>query len=249
MARKRGGGSLTPTSTAPGWMCTYGDLVTQLLIFFVLLFSFSNVDKGKFNSAMVSLQGSLGILEGQGIGLVGDGGGSLPTPTPSDMSQLQAAQKLIREELAASGDGGAGGTGTEGIEMVIEERGLVIRMKDSVLFDSGQAELKPAARAVLNDVAEALRKLPNHVRIEGHTDNRPIRTSAFPSNWELSTSRATNVIRYLIEQCGLSAKRLSAAGYGEFRPVADNGTDAGRAKNRRVDLVLLPITVSAGEPK
>lgn len=246
MARKRGGGSLTPTSTAPGWMCTYGDLVTQLLIFFVLLFSFSNVDKGKFNSAMVSLQGSLGILEGQGIGLVGDGGGSMPTPTPSDMSQLQTAQKLIREELAGSGDGA---TGTEGIEMVIEDRGLVIRMKDSILFDSGQAQLKPAARTVLNDVAEALRKLPNHVRIEGHTDNRPISTSAFPSNWELSTSRATNVIRYLIEQRGLSAKRLSAAGYGEFRPVADNGTDAGRGQNRRVDLVLLPITVSAGEPK
>ncbi|MGE5559978.1 MAG: OmpA family protein [Chloroflexota bacterium] len=244
MARKRsGGGSFAPTSNAPGWMLTYGDLVTQILIFFVLLFSFSNVDQGKFGAAMISLQGSLGVLPGSTAIIdtgTGSGGTSQPTMTQADMGQLEQAQKLIQEGLGA----------TAGVETTIEDdRGLVIRLKDSILFDSGQADLKPAAKAVLDKVAESARKLPNHIRIEGHTDNRPINTARFPSNWELSTARATNVIRYLIEHSGLSAKRLSAAGYGEYRPVSDNSTEAGRAENRRVDIVLLPITFSAGEPK
>lgn len=245
MARKRGGGcSFAPTSNAPGWMLTYGDLVTQILIFFVLLFSFSNVDQGKFGSAMISLQGALGVLPGTttivDTGTGGGTGSTQPTMTQADMGQLEQAQKLIQEGLGA----------TEGVETTIEgDRGLVVRMKDSILFDSGQADLKPAAMAVLDKLAGTLRQLPNQVRIEGHTDNRPISTAKYPSNWELSTARATNVIRYLIEHSGLSPKRLSAAGYGEYRPVSDNGTDAGRADNRRVDIVLLPITFSATEPK
>jgi chemotaxis protein MotB len=225
-------------------MTTYGDLVTQLLIFFVHLFTFSSVDKGKFGSAMISLQGALGILPGStAIVDTGTGGGTgstQPTMTQADMGQLEQAQRLIQEGLGSE----------EGVETTIEgDRGLVIRMKDSILFDSGQAALKPAAREVLDKLADMVRELPNQVRIEGHTDNRPISTAQFPSNWELSTARATNVIRHLIENCGLSAKRLSAAGYGEYRPVSDNTTDAGRADNRRVDVVLLPMTFSATEPK
>ena len=245
MARKRGGGgSLAPTSNAPGWMLTYGDMVTQILIFFVLLFSFSKVDQGKFGSAMISIQGALGVLPGStAIIDTGEGGGagaSQPTMTEADLGQLEQAERLIREQLG----------GTEGVELAIEgDRGLIVRMKDSVLFDSGQAELKPAAMAVLDKLAETVKGLPNQIRIEGHTDDRPIHTALYPSNWELSTARATNVIRYLIERCGMSPKRLSAAGYGEYRPVADNSTETGRARNRRVDIVLLPLTFAANEPK
>lgn len=245
MARKRrGGGSLAPASNAPGWMLTYGDMVTQILIFFVLLFSFSKVDQGKFGSAMISIQGALGVLPGNTAivdsGESGSASTSLPTMTEADFGQLEQAERLIRDQLGS----------TEGVELTIEDdRGLVVRMKDSVLFDSGQADLKPAAMAVLARLAETVKGLPNQIRIEGHTDDRPIRTVRYPSNWELSTARATNVIRYLIEQCGLSPKRLSAAGYGEYRPVADNSSEAGRARNRRVDIVLLPLTFAANEPK
>lgn len=245
MARKRGGGgSFAPTSNSPGWMLTYGDMVTQILIFFVLLFSFSKVDQGKFGSAMISIQGALGVLPGStaivDTGEAGGAGAGQPTMTEADMGQLEQAQRLIREQLG----------GTEGVELALEgDRGLVIRMKDSVLFDSGQAELKPAAKTVLDKLAETVKGLPNQIRIEGHTDDRPIHTPQYPSNWELSTARATNVIRYLIERCGLSPKRLSAAGYGEYRPVADNSSEAGRARNRRVDIVLLPLTFAANEPK
>src|SRR5690606_12488447 len=111
------------------------------------------------------------------------------------------------------------------VEVELTERGVVVRFAEGVLFDLGRAELKPEARRFLTELSSLLKEVPNPVRVEGHTDNLPIRTERFPSNWELSTPRATNVIRYLIEEHGLDPRRLSAAVYVEYRPLAHNDTD------------------------
>lgn len=124
--------------------------------------------------------------------------------------------------------------------------GVVISLAGNVLFDSGRAELRPQGLDLLDDLAAKLRDMPNDIRIEGHTDNVAIATSLYPSNWELSSARATTVGRYLIEHGGIAAKRVGAVGYGEWRPVASNDSREGRAQNRRVDVVILfpqvPIT-------
>jgi chemotaxis protein MotB len=108
-----------------------------------------------------------------------------------------------------------------------------------MLFDSGKSDLKPRGMTLLDTLAERLRTMPNEIRVEGHTDNIPIATPLYPSNWELSSARATTVGRYLAEHSDVAPNRIIAAGYGEFRPVASNDTREGRARNRRVDLVVL----------
>ncbi len=127
------------------------------------------------------------------------------------------------------------------ISLEMDDRGLVIILSDDVLFDSGKAEMKKEARPILDDVASVVKKkVPDKsIGVSGHTDNVPITYSKWESNWELSTARATNVLHYL-ESKGISPKRLSATGYGEHRPIASNATAEGRAKNRRVEIVILP---------
>jgi len=125
------------------------------------------------------------------------------------------------------------------ITLRLDERGLLVRFMDNVLFDSGKADLTPNASDIINKVAEIIRQNDKIIRIEGHTDNVPINTFRFPSNWELSTTRAVNVVKYLIEENGIYAYRLSASGYSDQHPVDDNNTAEGRQKNRRVDMVIL----------
>lgn len=122
--------------------------------------------------------------------------------------------------------------------------GIVVRLSGSFLFDSGRAELKPNAYPVLDTLAEQLRSLSNDVRIDGHTDSTPIDSPRFPTNWELSVARAAAITRYLSETGGVPASRLSAAGFGEFRPVATNDTREGRSQNRRVEVHILAPTAS-----
>lgn len=121
-----------------------------------------------------------------------------------------------------------------------DERGIVITvLTDQFLFDKGQADLRPKFLWILDLVAKEIKKVPNAVRIEGHTDDLPIHTARFPSNWELSTARATNVLRYFLDHDGLPPNRLSAAGYADTRPIMPDDTEAHRARNRRVDIVIL----------
>ena len=117
-----------------------------------------------------------------------------------------------------------------------------------MFFDLGKANLKPEAVEILRKVAPTLRSLPNPLRVEGHTDDLPIRTSQFPSNWELSVHRATNVVRYLVEEEGFDPKKLSAAGYSEYRPLVPNNSDANRQINRRVDIIIMNIDLWDHEP-
>ena len=131
---------------------------------------------------------------------------------------------------------------------------VVSIVAEGVLFDAGSAEIKPEGRIILDDISKTLAALPNQLSIEGHTDTSPISTGQFPSNWELSTSRASTVLRYLASQHNIGQKRLQAAGYADQRPVAPNDTDTGRAQNRRVDIAVLsenPTTIAdeaAGQP-
>ncbi|MCP4705239.1 MAG: flagellar motor protein MotB, partial [candidate division Zixibacteria bacterium] len=130
----------------------------------------------------------------------------------------------------------------------VSERGLVIHIMESALFKMGSAVLSEKAIETLGVVAEHLRQLPNHIRIEGHTDNRPIKTIKYPSNWELSSARATEVVRYFIDNHDVKPDEVSALGYGEFRPLAPNNTEDNRAKNRRVDIVVMTLEITATEP-
>lgn len=234
---------------SPAWMTTYADMVTLLLCFFVLLYSFSNLDVQKFRAIMSALQGSLGVLPG----------GKTISPQQaigSPMLDLQETVLLTQQEIEqiqslyqSFSDMIKSGELPGSVELHMESRGLVIRFADRLFFDLGQATLREDAKPVLDKVASVLKDLPNHIRVEGHTDNLPIRNQRFPSNWELSTARATTVIRYLIEEKGFSPQKLSAAGYSQYRPVADNGTESGRAKNRRVDIVVLWLGLSKAEPQ
>ena len=129
-----------------------------------------------------------------------------------------------------------------------ESRGVVLQLQDSLLFDSGSAALRPVARRELSALASELARLNQPLRIEGHTDNIPVRGSGYASNWDLSAARATSVLRFLLDTTSLPPASLAVAGYGEFRPIATNATAAGRAKNRRVDIVILNAQARSEEP-
>lgn len=235
--RREGTGVKT---AAPPWMVTFSDLVTQILVFFVLLFASSTLDVKRFEEILSAFRASMGILEtGRSLQSQRPLTGDPSTPVPP-VSLPWAAQQIetVYQELArrlSESDL------ADRVELVPEARGLVVRLADRVLFDLGKADLRPEARAVLDTMAGVLKPLPNPIRVEGHTDDLPIRTDRFPSNWELSTARATAVVRYLIEQRGFGPQRLSAAGYGEHRPLVPNTSAANRQRNRRVDLVILRL--------
>jgi chemotaxis protein MotB len=219
--------------------------MTQILIFFALLFALSNIDTKKFDLAITSLQGSLGILEtgpavsqGKFVG-AGEMGESLKSV--QEQRQMENLEQNLEEILSRNQ--------IKGVQVNMEERGIVVRFTEGVLFDSGKADLKQEAISILDRVVPVLKNSHRQIRVEGHTDNVPIHTPEFPSNWELSTTRAVNVVRYLIEKHNFSPYILSAAGYGEYRPVAPNDSEKHRAMNRRVDIVILKSVSESEEPR
>jgi chemotaxis protein MotB len=228
------------------WLLTYGDLMTQLLCFFVLLMSFSVVSSMKFREVIVSLQEA---LRGQGVlvsrqAVIDDIPRSrdvvegLETSRAEDRKLLElrsAFDKHIKEHNMSDH------VGTE-----IRKEGLAIILKQReppVFFDTADARIREEAYPILNQIAQMIAGLSNDIRVEGHTDSRPIGTPQFPSNWELSTMRATNVLRYLHAMTGTAPERLSAAGYGPYRPIASNDTELGMSKNRRVEIVILRMEI------
>ncbi|MHB8170273.1 MAG: flagellar motor protein MotB [Thermincolia bacterium] len=224
------------------WLLTYADLITLLLIFFVVMFAMSNLNQKKFEQMSMSLKTALvGINPGH---VIGESPGPEIIPgagrkgkEEKDIEKIKKdLEKYIKEKQLDSKVG-----------IRLEERGLVISLREAVLFKLGSADLAPASLQVIDEVVKALETMPNPVRVEGHTDNLPINTPQFPSNWELSTARATNIVRYMI-QVGYKPENISAIGYGEFRPLAPNAAK-GNPMNRRVDLVLLRSDFDKGEPK
>lgn len=227
------------SSPSSDWLATYGDLVTLLLCFFVLLFSFSEIDAQKFQAIIQSFQGSLGVFNG----------GELIEETPEKNIEnqekkndvLKEIEDFIKLKLYIEDYANEKGLSTF-LKAEITEEGLLIRVLDNVFFDPGKADIKPKAKEVILYIGEALKKaefINKNIRIEGHTDNDPINTPKFPSNWELSVLRATNVLRLLEEEKNIESHRLSASGYGPTRPIAPNDSAENKAKNRRVDIVIL----------
>ncbi len=230
--------SFPPRPGSPYWMVTYGDMVTLLLCFFVALYAFSTLNAERFQAALLSIRGSLGFFKG-GPGVIERGGSELARELLADAqlrSVKEGAEKYLEEhELTGK------------VRLVLDERGLILRLQETVLFDPAQAELKPEARRTLAVVAEFLKKVPNQVRVEGHTCDLPVRSPRYPSNWELSTARATSVIQYLVS-LGVPGSRLSAVGYGEYRPVVPNTSEANRRLNRRVDILIMKQELGSKEP-
>ncbi len=147
----------------------------------------------------------------------------------AQIEQLEELEALFSEKIAK----------TDNINYLKDGRGLIIRLNSSILFDAGSAIIKDSSLSTVNEIIETISKIDNNVIIEGHTDSTPIHNDKYPSNWELSTARATNIIAYMIKSGKINPKRLSAVGYGEYMPIADNTSNDGRLLNRRVDIIIL----------
>ncbi len=246
------------------WLISYADFITLLFAFFVVMYSISSVNEGKYKTLSDSLgeafskkQSESAISDREGIPFtvvqpiqIGEEPMTvqpieLPHPTLEEVEKKhELSEEILRERRNL----------IEASEQMSEvlapfiEKDLVavkkhdfwieLEMNSELLFASGEAELSPKALPVLKKVSEIVRRMPNVINVEGHTDTVPISTVKFPSNWELSSARATSVVREFVNE-GIVPSRLSAVGYGEFHPIADNSSEAGRFQNRRVVVVLM----------
>jgi chemotaxis protein MotB len=224
---------------AERWLLTYADLITLLMVFFVVLYSMSQADSTKFKRISASLQQAFNVdvLQGQAAASIGDGSPAPAAPVDDLISEDEVPQVArLKAKINAVIDGA---TQAPDVTIGTDKEGVVIRLSGSYLFDSGRAELKPNSFLVLDTIAGELRIAPNDIRVDGHTDSTPIESARYPTNWELSAARALAVTRYLSESDGVRAGRLMAAGFGEFRPLALNDSRENRALNRRVEIHLL----------
>jgi chemotaxis protein MotB len=228
------------------WFVSFADFITLLFAFFIVMYALSSVNEQKYKVMSDSLSDAFSSQQGEINGLSEDILAYREDPTlgyitssfkrafsgnyrrvQSNLSQLEANRK---------------------ININIERRGVVVSLLEQGVFSSGEAILLPGSLAVIDQIAVTLKDLPNMIKIEGHTDNIPIHNDEFSSNWELSSARALNILMYIINNHGLDPTKLSATGYGEFRPIADNDTVEGREKNRRVDIVLFNMDAAFIEP-
>jgi len=226
------------------WLVSYADFITLLFAFFVVMYSTAQVDKQKVGKLALSIQvafDQLGVFPGSAA--------SSPTPgvQPSLIEKIQSAPNAedltsLQIELEKSLK----------LEILRNEAavrsvpdGLVISLREVGFFDSGSATMQARAKDAFSRIAALLLRYPHRVRIEGHTDNRPIHNPQFASNWQLSSARATELVQLLINEYEFPPERLSAAGYAQYHPVASNDSAEGRAQNRRVDVVVLGNQVTA----
>lgn len=229
------------------WLITYADLITLLLVFFVIMYSMSKIDSAKYDSLAKALQlqfNSADSILPQNDGLVGDMKPIVVEPTPVPDQELAEKTRKERElqEFKEKLDTYIQANGLESqITVADTEKGIAMTLNDLFLFDLGKADLKAPAYEVLNQLATMLMTLENtKVSIEGHTDNLPVMTgSIFKDNWGLSSERALSVLRYLTAKAGLDEKNFIAAGYADTMPKVDNDTPEHRAQNRRVEITIL----------
>ncbi len=241
---------------APLWMTTYGDMITLVLCFFILFFAYSSTDTVKWKMVVSSLKGSIGVLDGGEIlnqmDLLNQGADpdsisesiltAVDAAEQQGIKELQEIVQQLREELSEEISQGE-------IIVQLNERGVLVRLQDTLLFDSGRAVLRPEARSALNKVANTLRGIDRYYRIEGHTDDVPTDPRTYATNWELSAARATNVLRHLVENSGMDPFRMSGGVFGEYYPLVSNADRESRQKNRRVDIIVLRDDVSYTEER
>ena len=219
-----------PPVGAPEYMLTYGDMMTLLVTFFVLLISFSSAQTAKFNSAAGSLKGALGVLSAQGSYIKQP---SLPYTKAGKGYHDKEMKKIIQETKAMTERTGI----NEMVKVTQSKDQIHYNISNPMMFDIGKAQIKDVGKPVLDQIIKILKKTTYEVRVEGHTDNIPIHTRSFKNNWELSFARALAVAQYFIDK-GIVAQRFQVIGYGEYRPIASNSTKAGRALNRRVEIFI-----------
>jgi len=225
---------------APGWMVSWSDMTTLLLTFFILMMSFAEIEGKDFYLVLSSFKGALGMFEG-GMSLsegrleeLGHTMQNLPSTKEGRAlaKSLKKAISIFKPEIR-----------TKKVRVTEDERGLVITLSGDAFFDPGSAVLKKEVRPVLEKVANVVNSVSNLVRIEGHTSAWPVGTATaargYATNWELSSARSVNVLRYLTEEVEVEPKKLSSVAFGEQRPLDDNNTPEGRAYNRRVDVVIV----------
>ncbi len=242
------------------WLIPYADLLTLLLALFIVLFATSKVDAHKFEQLVksfnIALNGGVGVMQNPSA-VKFDPTQEVSTVTnkkdgeqeqeekgkTEEQKRLEAALEKETKDLQkmkAQLDGYIQNNKLQDkLQTRLTEQGLLITILDNALFDSGSATLRPGARALAAEISKLLVPQPKLVTVTGHTDNRPINTAEFPSNWDLSTKRATNFLKIILENKALSPAKFSATGKGEFHPVATNDTPDGRAKNRRVEVAIL----------
>jgi chemotaxis protein MotB len=223
-----------PPKGAPGWMVTFSDLVTLILVFFILLFSMSQIDLMKFQAISDSFRDRQ-VLDFQPSIIPAENQGEMEENTEKEDSGQSDSLDELQMEIQSFLD-------ENGLEKVIvanrTERGVVLVLQEQVLFESGDASLIDSSYPFLDKVGTLLTNMPNLVKVEGHTDDRPITTYRYPSNWELSAARASTVIRYLTEGHKLDSHRFMAVGYGETRPIVPNSGPENWEKNRRVEIII-----------
>jgi len=216
--------------SSPGWMTTYGDMVTLLLCFFVLLLSYSDVDTKKFSVAIYSLQGALSVFD-RNVSVISQK--SIGVSKHDKFRRADIRKDIMEIEQIAKELGY-----DEDISIEQTESGMLIRMGNRVLFDLGKADLKPEALPLLNILGKTIGKRAGEVLVCGNTDNLPITSGLFPSNWELSSARALNVVKYLIDVVNITPDIFGTVGYSEYRPLVPNDTPENRQKNRRVEFLV-----------
>lgn len=212
-----------------GWVMTYGDMMSLLLTFFVLIVSFSSMQDAKFREAALSLRKAFGVLN-KPMSVLDIADPIVPRWEIERNRDLLIEVEAVQSHFEAEGL-------TDAVELEFTPDGILFRLEAPVFFAPASTDLLPESHPALDAVAGFLRRFPGEIRVDGHSDDLPIRSARFPSNWELSAGRAGSVARYFQEQ-GLPPDRMAATGYGEFRPLADNATADGRARNRRVEVFL-----------
>lgn len=211
---------------APLWMATFADMMTLLMSFFILIMSFSTMEVDKFKMAMGSLKGAFGVLGVQ----------EKLRPEQSWFSpyQREALTKSILEYIESLREIVKESDLEDKVKIYAMGNEVIIQIKNSILFDLGKADLNPQFLQVLSKIMDVLADKAQEIRVEGHTDDLPIRTKQYPSNWELSFDRALNVVKFVVYKANIEPGKLSAAGFGEFNPLVPNSSTENRAKNRRV---------------
>jgi chemotaxis protein MotB len=213
----------------PAWMITFADMMSLLFAFFLLLLSFANVDLAKFRRMLGSIQTAFGVDSTQ------PGGSGMEREGIFNAEDLEARYIDVAETLASliAEDGLTGA-----VEVEASAEGVVLRIRDSVMYTPGQATLRPAAETTFRRLAERLRDYEGlDIVVEGHCDSTAISNDRFPSNWELAAARATGAVRYLVSR-GVPSEKVVAVGFGDSRPVAPNDTEEHRARNRRIEVRL-----------
>lgn len=239
MSRRKRRRAAAESDGSERWLITFADLVTLLFALFIVLFASAEPSGEKFARTAASLRNAFdsnifGSGSGGGESSIFDESGRTIVPDFGD-SKTQDVQLLSDELTEAALELGV----FNQVQVSVSDDGIVISLADNLLFSPAEATISEDALPILERISALLARGDNEVRIEGHTDNIPVNSGDFSSNWELSTARATAVLRHLVGEGGVDPTRIHAAGFAEFQPIADNGTADGRSQNRRADVVIL----------